>query len=173
MKKIIVCSKNKAKNEAVNKVMKDYFTSEFEIISLETESGVSETPNSDEEGIKGCHNRISSALNQNNDGDFYVAMEGILAPNSYGSFLCGWTVVYDKNADKYYYGCSAKIKVPEEILKTTNKDERLSQAVANYVGNTDEEVSKFGTNGILTNGAYTRCDEFTDSVMCAIYSRLK
>ena len=75
MKKIIVCSKNKAKNEAVNKVMKDYFTSEFEIISLETESGVSETPNSDEEGIKGCHNRISSGLNQNNDGDFTQALK--------------------------------------------------------------------------------------------------
>lgn len=40
MKKIAICSKNKAKNEAVNNVIKQ-FISEYEIISLETDSMVS------------------------------------------------------------------------------------------------------------------------------------
>lgn len=75
---IIVCSKNIAKNDAVRSVMKQYFEN-FEIKSLETNSGVSETPVGDEEGITGCCNRIKDAINQESKGDFYVAMEGILS----------------------------------------------------------------------------------------------
>ena len=44
---------------------------EFEIISLETNSGVSETPIGDEEGIRGCLNRIKDANNQEKAGDLY------------------------------------------------------------------------------------------------------
>ena len=167
---IIVCSKNKAKHSAVESVIKDYIQ-EFEIISLETNSNVSETPIGDEEGILGCLNRIKDALTQNDNGNLYVAMEGILDKNKYGSFLCGWTVIYNKDLDEYYYGCSAKIKIPDEIIKNTTKDERLSNVVAQFIGSTDKEVSLLGTNGMLTHGAYTRTDEFIDSVLCAISSK--
>lgn len=171
-KRIIICSKNLAKNNAVKNVMKDFFE-EFEIISLETKSGVSETPIGDEEGITGCINRIKDARKQEEIGDLYVAMEGILSETTYGTFLCGWTVIYNKEDDEYCYGCSAKVKVPDEIIKKTTKTQRLSDVVAELVGNTGEEVSKIGTNGILTNGLYTRTDEFTDSVLCAISSKYK
>lgn len=171
-KKIIVCSKNKAKNDAVNAVVKEYF-SNFEIKSLETNSGVSETPIGDNEGIKGCYNRIKDAIKQISDGDLYIAMEGILSENNYGSFICGWTVVYDKNSNEYYYGCSAKVKVPDEIIRNISKTQRLSDVVAKFVGNTDDEISKIGTNGLLTNGSYTRTDEFIDSIVCAISSKFK
>ena len=60
---IVVCSKNKAKNDAVNIVMGEYFD-DFEIKSLETNSDVSETPIGDDEGIKGCLNRIEDAISQ-------------------------------------------------------------------------------------------------------------
>lgn len=169
---IIVCSKNKAKNDAVKNVM-NYFFEDFEIESLETNSKVSETPVNDEEGIQGCINRIKDALNQNKDGNLYVAMEGILSKTSYGTFLCGWTVIYNKEENEYYYGCSSKVKVPDEIVEKTDKTKRLSDVVAKHVGSTDDEVSKIGTNGLITNGAYTRTDEFTDSVLCAISTKYK
>ena len=168
-KLIIVCSKNKAKNNAVNAVMGEYFDG-FEIKSLETNSGVSETPIGDDEGIKGCLNRIEDAINQNQNGDLYIAMEGILTKNRYGTFLCGWTVIYSK---EYLYGCSAKVKVPDEIIINTKKSQRLSDVVAKFVGSTDDEISKIGTNGLLTNGSYTRTDEFIDSILCAISSKFK
>ena len=41
--KIVVCSKNKAKNNAVENVIKD-FIENYDIYSLDTYSGVSETP---------------------------------------------------------------------------------------------------------------------------------
>ena len=169
---IVVCSKNKAKNDAVSSVMKKFFE-DFEIQSLETNSGVSETPIGDEEGITGCLNRINDAVNQQENGDFYVAMEGILTKTSHGTFLCGWTVIYNRIENEYYYGCSSKIKVPDDIIKKTDKTQRLSDVVAKFVGSTDDEVSKIGTNGMLTNGAYTRTDEFRDSVLCAISTKYK
>ena len=154
---IVVCSKNKAKNEAVGNIMNKFFNN-YEIVSLNTNSGVSETPVGDEEGVLGCKNRIKDALTQVLDADLYVAMEGILTEEPFGTFLCGWTLIYNRVEDEYYYGCSSK-------------DTRLSQVVADYVGSTDEEISKIGTNGLLTHGAYTRTDEFEDSVLCAISSK--
>ena len=58
--KIVICSKNKAKNNAVNNVLKEFFQ-DYKLISLETSSQVSETPIGDEEGILGCKNRIEDA----------------------------------------------------------------------------------------------------------------
>ena len=171
-KSIIICSKNKAKNKAVQNVMSQFFK-DFTINSLETKSGVSETPVDDNEGILGCHNRIKSALEQENTADLYVAMEGILTTTNYGTFLCGWTVIYNRPENEFYYGCSAKVKVPDEIIANTSKNQRLSEVVAEYVGSTDAEISKLGTNGMLTGGVYTRTNEFVDSVMCAMSSKYK
>lgn len=165
--KIVVCSKNKAKNDAVKIVLKDYFKN-FELISLETDSGVSATPVDDEEGILGCHNRIKDALSQIDDGNIYVAMEGILNKTKFGWFLCGWTTIYDKVKDKFFYGCSAKVQVPSYILDNLKENQRLSELVAKMTGKTDNEIGVLGTNGLLSNGVYTRTDEFVDSVKCAI-----
>ena len=172
MKKIVVCSKNKAKNKAVDNVIKE-FIKEYEIISLETESNVSETPIGDDEGILGCKNRILNAKSQIDDADLYIAMEGIITKANDEYFLCGWTVIYDKGADSYLYGCSSKICISKDIIGEFNPNIRLSSVVAKYMGSSDEEVSTIGTNGILTHGSYTREDEFTDSIICAISTKYK
>lgn len=169
-KRIIVCSKNVAKNQAVRDVLKDFFE-EFEIQSLETVSGVSETPMGDEEGILGCLGRIKDALSQEKSGDLYIAMEGILSPTSYGTFLCGWTVIYDPASKEYFYGCSAKVKIPDAVIKRVSNTQRLSDVVAKFMGQAEENVRKIGTNGLLTHGVYTRVNEFTDSTLCALASK--
>ena len=66
-----------------------------------------------------------------------------------------------------------KIKIPDEIIEKTDKSQRLSEVVAKFVGRTDDEISTIGTNGLLTQGAYTRTDEFTDSIVCAIATKYK
>jgi len=173
MKKlVVVCSKNKAKNLAVKSVLEQYLE-EFETVSLETNSQVSETPIGDVEGIEGCFNRIEDALSQNNIGDLYIAMEGILNQNKYGTFICGWTVVYDRDNNEYYYGCSAKVKVPDEIMKKFDKSVRLSDIVSDFFGSKESEIRNYGTNGILTHGSYTRTDEFIDSLECAISTKFE
>lgn len=165
--KIVVCSKNKAKNTAVENVIKQ-FIEDYNIYSIDTNSGVSETPIGDEEGITGCINRINDAKKQVNDANLYIAMEGILTKTFDETFLCGWTTIYNKNTGEYSYGCSAKIQIPKKIIENLSKDERLSDVVAKYMNSTEEQVRNYGTNGMLTNGCYTRTDEFTDSLLCAI-----
>ena len=172
MKKIVVCSKNKAKNNAVINVIKD-FIRDYEIISLDTDSGISETPMSHEEGIKGCINRINDAKKQVDDADLYIAMEGILNQAFDEMFLCGWTLIFDKEKNDFLYGCSSQVHVPKRIIKNLTKDMRLSDVVAQYFNSSEDEVRNYGTNGVLTNGCYTRTDEFTDSVLCAISSKYK
>ena len=170
--KVVVCSKNKAKNAAVDNVLKQFFL-DYEIVPIKTKSKVSETPISDEEGITGCMNRISDAMNQINGADLYIAMEGILSKTFDETYLCGWTIIYDRASDSYLSACSSKVRVPREILANLSKDERLSDVVAKYIGSTDEEVSIYGTNGVLTHGCYTREIEFVDSVLCAISIKYK
>ncbi len=170
--KIVICSKNESKNKAVKEII-GMFITDYTLESLETDSKVSETPIGDDEGIKGCINRIEDALIQNSNANLYIAMEGILTKTNVGTFLCGWTVIYNKDLDEYYYGCSAKVKIPNVIINNLTKEERLSDVVAKYIGSTEKEVSRYGTNGMLTQGAYTRVDEFKDSVLCAISSNYK
>ena len=169
--KIVICSKNKAKNNAVNNVLKEFFQ-DYKLISLETSSQVSETPIGDEEGILGCKNRIEDAKKKQ-AANLYIAMEGILTKVYDETFLCGWTLIFDVESNEYLYGCSSKIRIPKEIIKNLDKNTRLSTLVANYMNSTDKEISVIGTNGILTNGCYTREAEFTDSILCAISSKYK
>ena len=61
----------------------------------------------------------------------------------------------------------------DEIIAKTTKIVRLSDVVAKSIGSTDDEISKIGTNGLLTNGSYTRTDEFIDSIKCAISSKFR
>lgn len=168
--KIVVCSKNKAKNTAVENVVKQ-FISNYDIYLLETNSNVSETPIGDDEGITGCLNRIKDAKKQITDANLYIAMEGILTEIFGEKFLCGWTTIYNNDANEYSYGSSAKIHIPKHIIENLSKNERLSDIVAKYMNSTEEEVRNYGTNGILTNGCYTRIDEFTDSLLCAISTK--
>ena len=63
--------------------------------------------------------------------------------------------------------------MPNNITKNLTEDKRLSDVVAKIYGNNEDEVRVYGTNGMLTNGCYTRTDEFTDSVLCAIASNYK
>lgn len=168
--KIIVCSKNKAKNTAVENVIKKFIT-KYEIISLDTKSNVSETPIGDEEGIKGCINRIENAKKQINDANLYIAMEGIITEAVGEKFLCGWTTIYNSDTDEYLYGCSAKINIPKNITNDLSKNDRLSDIVAKHLNISEDKVKNNGTNGIITNGCYTRIDEFTDSLLCAISTK--
>ena len=72
MPTILLSSINQAKNQAI----KDFFALQnivIDLTSIDVDSGVSKTPNSDNEGIQGCINRINNSkkLTSNNQFDFY------------------------------------------------------------------------------------------------------
>lgn len=163
--KIVLSSTNKAKIQAV----KDFFNSldiEFDLKCVDVDSGVSKTPESDNEGIQGCINRISEAKKIGN-ADIYIGMEGIITKNLFGTFLCGWVCIENKLSEKYF-GCSAKCQLPLKIAENSNSFRELSQLVKEtYPTRLTKDIDIIGTNGIITNNLYTRVDEFQDALKCA------
>lgn len=161
-------STNKAKTEAAKKVLSKYFP-DFTLHSVDVDSGVSKTPDTDDEGIQGCLNRIAAAKVKSPGADGYLGLEGIITKNSFGTFICGWCVVEING--KLGIGCSAKVQLPESIAKSITNFGELSALVKEvYDSELISQMDVIGTNGVITNKAYTRVDEFEDALLCAIGS---
>lgn len=163
--KFVLSSTNKAKTEATRKVLNEFFEgSLLECIYVDT--GVSKTPDSDDEGIDGCFNRINNAKQQIEGADGYIGLEGIITKSKYGTFICGWCVV-EMNG-KTAMGCSAKVRIPDFISnKITTFGELSTLVKETYPSKLVSEIDLIGTNGIITNQGYTRVDEFIDALNAA------
>ena len=168
MPTILLSSTNQAKNQSI----KNFFGSQniaIDLTSVDVDSRVSKTPNSDDEGIQGCINRINNSKKQfqNKQFDYCIGMEGIITTNQFGTFLCGWVCIESKLGSQFF-GCSAKCQIPPQIAKNILTFGELSALIKEYYA--PELVSQhslIGTNGIITNNLYNRVDEFCDSLKCA------
>lgn len=166
--KVVLASINQAKIEATNKIFSKVFK-DIAIIPIESDSGVSKTPMSDDEGIQGCMNRITNTKEKVSDADIYVGLEGILTTNSFGIFLCGWAAVELMEEGRIGIGCSAKVRIPNFIAQKADSFRELSTLVKeNYPSSLVEEMTLLGSNGIITQKMYTRTDEFEHAIQCAL-----
>lgn len=164
--KIILTTTNKAKKEALDKTL-EKLAINAEVISIKVDTGVSNTPITDEEGIKGALNRIENAKKIVGDGDMYIGLEGIITTNDYGTFICGWSVIETQDGRRSM-GCSSKVELPEKIAKNISDFKELADEVkSSYPSELIEEMDLLGSNGVITSKLYTRVDEFEDSLMCA------
>lgn len=192
MLQIILSSTNSAKKSAVINFFKNQKL-EFELLCLDVESGVNKTPNSDEEGIIGCQNRIKNAqiefekLKKLGEFEFeiyktkteikneklaqsvvFIGMEGIINVNKFGTFLGGWVCLEIDGIE--YFGSSARCQLPEKIAQNATNFRELSQTVKKIyseITNVDKLVDQIGTNGLLTGELYTRIQEFEDALRCS------
>ena len=168
MAKTILASKNLAKTNAVKRVIADLNWGD-NLETVEVNSGVSKTPESDNEGIQGCLNRIAAAREILPDADYYIGMEGIITRNDFGTFICGWAVVFAVKNDVYAKGCSAKVEIPEFIASKISNFGELSELVkSSYPSGLVVKMESIGTNGVITNEVYSRDQEFVDALKCAI-----
>ncbi len=168
MIRIALASTNKAKMTAVETFCRRHF-GEFELTPFAVESGVDETPNTDESAIKGCRNRVLGILSTNSDFDYIVSMEGMVRQVlPLGWFLCGWTMILDVKNKTEAFGCSGMVQIPKSITEQMSKSKKLSQIVLEtYPLLKASELEEIGTNGVITSGVYCRSDEFVDSLKCA------
>lgn len=165
--KVIVCTKNKGKIKAVEEVI-TLLWPEVEIVSEKSESGVREQPLSEVEGIKGAINRINNLKDNHPEADYYIGLEGYVDSNEYGMFLGGVTVVMNK-AGVVGIGTSGKMQLPKIIEARISKGEELGPIITDLMNDEKKEIPQNeGTNGILSNGLYTRIDEFKDATKCAL-----
>jgi len=165
--KIIICTENKAKIQAIEEVLIKVW-SNIEMIGEKFSSDVSEQPLTEEEGIKGAINRAKNAKLKYSDADYYIGMEGYVDTNKYGMFLAGIVAIVDKHG-KIGVGTSAKMQLPTFIQKRITDGEELGPLIKDLMNDTEGNIRKYdGTNGILSKGLYNRVDEFKDATKCAL-----
>ena len=165
--KIIICTENKAKIQAIEEVLGKIW-SNVEMIGENFSSGVSAQPLSEEEGIAGAINRAQNAKLKYSDADYYIGMEGYVDTNNHGMFLAGAVVIIDKE-NKIGIGSSAKMLLPVFIQKKIEKGAELGPLIKGLMNDTEGTIRQYdGTNGILSKGLYNRVDEFKDAAKCAL-----
>jgi len=165
--KIIICTENKAKIQAIEEVFNQVW-SNIKMISQKFSSNVSDQPLTEEEGIEGAINRAKNAKLKYSDADYCVGMEGYVDTNKYGMFLAGIVAVIDKDG-KIGIGSSAKMQLPTFIQKRIEEGEELGPLIKNLMNDIEGNIRQYdGTNGILSKGLYDRVDEFKDAAKCAL-----
>jgi inosine/xanthosine triphosphatase len=147
--------------------------SNFEVQGFEAESGVSDTPSSREELMRGARQR-AEALKQILEKDgrsaaYYVGLEGGLdvafENGSHRVFLESWAYVTD--GTKGFFGRSGGIELPEALIEEVmEKGVDLSVAIDRFAGEVGIRDSQ-GAWGILSGNLISRQEAFRVAVLAA------
>ena len=163
--KIIIASTRIPKVNGVKKaVMKlsalfaiDASSVQFEM--SEAKSGVSDTPMTVDESMRGAKQRALGVFHSNeHETVLSVGVEGGLFAFERKIFLQSWSCVY--NGDIFHFGSSGSIELPVSLATAVvQKKTELGIAIDEFAKQADVR-SKQGTFGILTNDLITREDSF-------------
>lgn len=164
--KIKVGTKNKAKVEAVEEIIKEYpHLSNFEIEGIEVISDVADQPISLEETINGAINRAKNAFA---DCEYSIGLESgwMSVPKTKSGYMdvcvCA---IYD--GKECHLGLSSAWEFPNpEVTNLIIKDGLNTTQAINKVGMTKNENigSEEGAVGLLTKGRMTR-KEYTKQAL--------
>jgi inosine/xanthosine triphosphatase len=180
MKKIIVAvgSTRKPKLRAVMKAL-DAFApklvpdGDFEVVGVEVESGVSPTPSSCEELMRGARQRVEAlvrlARETSKPWRYFVGLEGGLEvlqdDRSRRVFLESWA--YASDGARGFYGRSGGIELPEELAhEVLERGFELSDAIDHFAGAVGIRDGQ-GAWGVLSGDLIQRDESFRVAVITA------
>jgi inosine/xanthosine triphosphatase len=180
MKKIIVAvgsirkPKLRAVTEALNAVAPKLVPDgDFEVVGVEVESGVSSTPSSSEELMRGARQRAEAlallARETRKPWRYFVGLEGGLEvlqdDRSRRVFLESWAYVSD--GTRGFYGRSGGIELPEELAhEVLERGFDLSDAIDHYAGAIGIRDGQ-GAWGVLSADLIRRDESFRVAVITA------
>lgn len=169
---IAVGSQNKAKNDAVKTAFMKRFPS-VELQGFDIPSGIADQPLSDEESIEGAVNRARGALAKMATAQYGVGLEGNVVTISDRMFLHGWVAIIDRH-DTIGIGHSSGLELPDTLRTAIEAGGELGPLLQEMLDDKDNEIRHSqGTNGVLSDGLYTRVDEFVDATTVALAKFLK
>lgn len=153
---VVVGSTNKVKIEAVKKALTPYG---YEVRGEAVESFVSNQPLSDEETIKGAHNRASNC----SSGNLKIGLEAGVALIQDKLFLTNYGVLISSNGKEYMAG-GARIPLPDVIKDLIiNQGMELANAMDFYFKTEDIKHNE-GAIGYFTSNVVKRVDLFVHIV---------
>lgn len=164
---VVLASQNRAKVSAVTRYL-DVHLPSARLICVNVVSGISPTPFSNEECLRGAHNRILVARQIQPDADLYIGAEGGVFRVGPHLMLGGWVIIQD-TCGVEYIGSSCFVRLPESISEKVSPQRRLSDLIepALFGIGDDTDLDEIGTNGVVTGGVYTRVMEFEDALRVA------
>lgn len=165
--RVALTSSNRAKKEAVRKVFFTTFRCDVDVLSVVSKSCISETPSTDNEALQGCRKRMRKI--KSTEYEYIVSLEGLAQEYNYGWFVYGIAVVLDCTNLREGIGCSAKVQIPKKLSRLIRSDIKLNELTKQiYSKEKTKHLDLLGTNGVITNGMFTRVDEFEGALRCAL-----
>lgn len=180
MKKILIAvgSVRRPKLRAVTEALQAFAPKlvpdgDFEVVGEEVESGVSSTPTSSEELMRGAKNRaealVRMARETRKPWRYFVGLEGGLEvlqdERARRVFLESWAYVSD--GVRGFYGRSGGIEVPEELAhEVLERGFELSDAIDRYAGAVGIRDGQ-GAWGVLSGDLIARDESFRIAVIVA------
>ena len=167
--KINVASKNPVKVEAVKEVLHSYLDlASYEVIGIETNSGVSEQPKSLEETVQGAINRAAMVFN----GCVYsFGIESglmVVPQTKTGSMDFCVCAIYD--GKNYHLGLSCAFEFPTKVTQMIHELGIDANEAFYRCGLTaDRKIgSSEGAIGMLTRGRMSRKDYTKQAIQMAL-----
>ena len=144
----------------------------IEVIGVEVESGVSHTPTSREELMRGARQRAESlediAKRRNQLWNFFVGLEGgldVIGENGERRvFLESWAYVSD--ATYGHFGCSGAVELPPSLAEEVLAGRELSVAIDQFAGAAGIRDAQ-GAWGVLTANKISRQESFRVALIAA------
>lgn len=180
MKRLVVAvgSTRKPKLRAVTEALRSFAPKlvpdgDFEVVGVEVESGVSSTPTSSEELMRGSKQRAHAlaqlARESRKSWRYFVGLEGGLEvlqdERSRRVFLESWAYVSD--GSRGYYGRSGGIELPEELAhEVLERGFDLSDAIDRFAGAVGIRDGQ-GAWGVLSADLIQRDESFRIAVISA------
>ena len=149
---IAVGSSNPVKIAAVKAASEKIFP-HLNIIGVTVDSGVSPTPLSDEESIRGATRRARIALKKVRS-DWAVGLEGGLRKVGSDHFVNIWAVIISSNGE-IGIGGGSNVQIPKRLVSQLKKEPEFSKIMQKLIRSKGIK-SKVGAVGILTKGLVKR-----------------
>jgi inosine/xanthosine triphosphatase len=135
--------------------------------SADISSGVSDTPRSIDEMMRGAQNRAGKIFRRSGDETTLgVGVEGGLFRAGGKIFLQSWSCAFD--GSNTYFGSSGAVEIPDALSDTVmEQGADLGSVIDHFAGQSDIRSNQ-GTFGILTNDSVTREDSFEAATLFAL-----
>ncbi len=158
MKKIIIASTNPTKIESTRKAFLSVFPDEELVFEgVQTSSGVSEQPMTDEETLLGARNRVLAIRQEHPDADFWVGLEGGVDDIMGELHQFSWTYVCAADG-REGKGRSATYIAPK-VYRTMLIEQGMGIGeVGDTIFNMKNSKQGSGASGLLTNGIIDRVE---------------
>ena len=145
----------------------------FDVVGAEVDSGVSHTPASREELMRGARRRAEGlekmARERGEPWRYFVGLEGGLDVVAEGEgkrvFLESWA--YASDGARGHFGRSGGIEIPQALMiEVLTKGVELSEAIDRFAGEAGIRDAQ-GAWGVLSSNLITRQDAFRVAVVSA------